>query len=77
MDEIREQAGDDDTGELLAEDLWSIDKTARFLGRPKGTLYQWRHNGTGPRSVRVGGSLMYAPADVRAYLLKSAKGEAA
>ncbi|MBG0567388.1 helix-turn-helix transcriptional regulator [Actinoplanes aureus] len=50
------------------EDLWSIERTSRYLGVPVGTLYQWRHRRTGPRARKVGRHLRYDPADVRAWL---------
>jgi hypothetical protein len=34
----------------LTEDMWDIDKVSSFLGISKGTLYQWRSSGRGPRS---------------------------
>jgi excisionase family DNA binding protein len=54
--------------ERLSEDLWSTEKTAKFLDVPKGTLYQWISHGRGPRSYKVGNSRKFDPADVRAYL---------
>ncbi len=52
----------------LTEDMWSVEKTAKFLDIPKGTLYQWISPGRGLRSYKVGGSRKFDPADVRAYL---------
>jgi hypothetical protein len=57
-----------DNPERLNEDLWSTEKTAKFLDVPKGTLYQWTSRGCGPKSYKVGNSRKYDPADVRAYL---------
>lgn len=54
------------------ERLWSAIDVAAFLGVPIGTLYQWRHRGTGPRAGRVGRHLRYDPADVRAWFDKKA-----
>lgn len=52
----------------LTEDMWSVERTAKFLDVPKGTLYQWASQGRGPRSYKVEGSRKYDPADVRAWL---------
>jgi predicted DNA-binding transcriptional regulator AlpA len=57
----------------LAEDMWDIDKVSQFLGIPKGTLYQWRSSGRGPRSYKPGNTVLYDPFDVRAYLIATAK----
>ncbi len=51
----------------IAEDLWSVAETAKFLKVPEGTLYQWRHRRKGPPAGRVGRHLRYDPADVRAW----------
>lgn len=54
------------------EPLWTIEDVATFLRVPVGTLYQWRHRGTGPRAARVGRELRYDPADVRAWFEQEA-----
>ena len=51
-----------------SEDLWSIERTAQYLGVPVGTLYQWRHRRKGPRAAKVGRHLRYDPDDVRAWV---------
>lgn len=50
------------------EGMWTLQRTAAFLGRPRGTLYQWVHNGFGPPSYKVGNSRMYKPSEVREWL---------
>jgi excisionase family DNA binding protein len=50
------------------EDLWPIERAARYLGLPPGTLYQWHHRRTGPPAYRVGRYLRYDPVEVRAWL---------
>jgi excisionase family DNA binding protein len=50
------------------ESLWDVEEVSEFLQIPVGTLYQWRHRRTGPRSFKVGRHLRYDPADVRAWL---------
>jgi excisionase family DNA binding protein len=52
--------------------LWSIGDVSRFLGIPVNTLYQWRHQGAGPRAYRVGRHLRYDPAEVRRWLVEGA-----
>lgn len=41
---------------------------AEYLGVPVRTLSQWRHQGKGPRFVRVGKHVRYRWADVEAFL---------
>jgi excisionase family DNA binding protein len=47
------------------DDLWTIERTAQYLGIPVGTLYQWRHRRKGPPAAKVGRHLRYDPDDVR------------
>jgi excisionase family DNA binding protein len=46
------------------EPLWTAEETARYLGIPKATLYQWRYLHIGPKAGRVGRHLRYDPEDV-------------
>lgn len=57
------------------EPLWTADDVAAFLGVPKGTLYQWRYLGQGPRASKVGRHLRYDPADVRAWFRARGAGD--
>lgn len=66
-----------ETPERLNEDLWSIERTAKFLDVEKGTLYQWVSQGRGLRSYKVGNARKFDPADVRAYLREHASDPAA
>jgi len=50
------------------EDLWDVPRTARFLGVPEQTLYQWVSRRKGPPSSRVGKYRRYDPAKVRRWL---------
>lgn len=61
----------------LTEDMWGVERAAKFLGVEVGTLYQWRSHKTGPRSYKVGGQVMYDPFDLRTYLLSNVKDPAA
>ncbi|MGR6899773.1 MULTISPECIES: helix-turn-helix domain-containing protein [Glutamicibacter] len=45
-----------------------IEEAAEFLRVPVSTLRYWRHLGTGPRSARIGGRVMYRQADLEAWL---------
>lgn len=57
----------------LTDDMWDLDRVSSFLGIPKGTLYQWRSSGRGPRSYKPGNTVLYDPFDVRAYLIATMK----
>ncbi|HLX51310.1 MAG TPA: helix-turn-helix domain-containing protein [Streptosporangiaceae bacterium] len=52
---------------LETDCLWTVDDVASYLRIPKGTLYQWRYLGCGPKSGRVGRHVRYDPADVIAW----------
>lgn len=47
------------------EDLWTIRRTAQYLGVPPGTLYQWHHRHIGPPVSKIGRHLRYDPGEVR------------
>ncbi len=55
---------------VATDRLWTSEETARFLGVPVATLYQWRYLGTGPQAGRVGRFLRYHPDDVLAWFRK-------
>lgn len=50
------------------EPLLTVDQVARWLGKPKATLYAWRTRGQGPRGIKVGCDLRYRRSDVEDYL---------
>ena len=50
------------------ERLLTPDEVARWLGKPKATLYAWRSRGLGPRGIRVGNLLRYRRSEVEAWL---------
>jgi len=50
------------------EPLLTADQVARWLGKPKATLYAWRSRGLGPRGIRVGNALRYRRLDVERWL---------
>ena len=55
-------------GAPVFDPLLTADQVARWLGKPKATLYAWRTRGQGPRGIKVGGDLRYRRRDVEAYL---------
>jgi len=44
-------------GDPVFDPLLTIDQLAQWLGKPKGTLYQWRSRSMGPRGIKVGNDL--------------------
>ena len=48
--------------------LLTIDQVAQWLGKPKGTLYQWRCRKMGPRGIKVGNDVRYRRSEVEAFL---------
>ncbi|MFJ2757356.1 helix-turn-helix transcriptional regulator [Nocardioides sp. NPDC087217] len=58
----------DPTGAPMFEPLLTIDDLALWLGKPRGTLYQWRTRGLGPRAIKVGNDLRYQRSEVEAWL---------
>lgn len=55
--------------------LMSLDQACRYLGIPKGTLYQWRSQrpGYGPRAVLAGRILKFRKADLDAWIEERAE----
>jgi predicted DNA-binding transcriptional regulator AlpA len=47
--------------------MWGIKDVAAYLDVPVMTLYQWRHDGYGPKSRKVGRWLRYDPMEVKAW----------
>lgn len=43
---------------------------ANWLGIPVGTLYQWRHRGTGPPALKLGRHLRYRRSETERWLAK-------
>lgn len=51
------------------EKLLTLAEVAALLRRPEATLRYWRAMGDrGPRSIKVGRSVLYSEADVQAYI---------
>ena len=47
---------------------YRTDNPALEIIATRGTMAQWRHQGTGPRYVRLGGRVLYRGADLNDYL---------
>ncbi len=52
-------------------EILSMEDVAKQVGRPMATLRFWRHQGTGPRSFKLGGRVVYKAADVEAWIEES------
>ena len=50
------------------DELLSIDEAAAFLRTSINTMRWWRHNGTGPRSIKVGRHVRYWRTDLILWL---------
>lgn len=50
-----------------ADELWTIDQVASYLGVPKQTIYGWRTTGYGPHGFRVGKHLRWRATTVLAW----------
>lgn len=58
-------------------ELLTTTEVAKVLHTPANTLRYWRHNGTGPRSFRMGPRrVMYRRQDVEAWLQRQYDAEA-
>lgn len=50
-------------------ELMTAAEVSEYLRTPEGTLKFWRHAGTGPRYVRIGGRrVLYPRADLMAWV---------
>lgn len=56
----------------VAFGVGSIKDVSEFLGIPVQTLYQWWHQGTGPKAYPCGKRLRYSPAEVHRWLIEEA-----
>ena len=48
--------------------LMLVEEASEFLRVPVATLRYWRATGTGPKSAKVGGRVMYRQADLEAWI---------
>jgi len=51
-------------------DLMTLAEASDRLRTPAATLRYWRHVGTGPKSFRIGGRVVYKSADVETWIEK-------
>ncbi len=51
-----------------ASDLLTIAEAAQLLRAPVATLRYWRHQGSGPRSFRLGRRVLYRRDDLHAWI---------
>lgn len=57
------------TGSVATDELLTTAEVSDVLKTPVATLRYWRHNGSGPRSFRLGPRrVMYRRSDVLAWL---------
>jgi predicted DNA-binding transcriptional regulator AlpA len=48
--------------------LLKLQEVAAMTGIPENTLRFWRHQGTGPKSAKLGRRVVYREADVLAWV---------
>lgn len=48
--------------------MWTLDELCALLRTTPATVYTWRKHGDGPRAYKIGQHLLFADADVRAWL---------
>jgi excisionase family DNA binding protein len=48
--------------------MWTVEELCAKLHATPETLRTWRKRGTGPRAYKIGRHVLYAEADVRAWL---------
>jgi excisionase family DNA binding protein len=58
----------EETGDVLADPLWTTADVAEFLSVPVQTIYDWRTRGYGPPGFRLGKHLRFRESDVFAWL---------
>lgn len=60
----------------MADRLLSVPELADYLGISQKSVYALRYRGEGPRAVKIGKQLRFAPADVDAWLAQRAAEDA-
>jgi predicted DNA-binding transcriptional regulator AlpA len=56
---------------LTTAEYLTTAEFAELIRRPTETVRYWRHIGTGPKSFKVGRGVLYARADVEAWIEKA------
>lgn len=49
-------------------ELWKSPEAAERLKLSDSTLRKWRVSGQGPRFIKIGGRVLYDPADVQSWM---------
>lgn len=49
-------------------ELLRPEEAAKFLRLSASTLARWRCTGNGPRFIKLGGSILYRPEDLQAFI---------
>lgn len=52
----------------MLETLIGVRELAGICGVPEATVYAWNNKNTGPRPIRVGKYVRYAPSEVQRWL---------
>ena len=65
------------TSSLLYGKKLKSGEAAELLGISEPTLRYWRHVGSGPRSINVGGAVRYLESDLEEWLEAQNAGESA
>ncbi|MDE0778926.1 MAG: helix-turn-helix domain-containing protein [Nocardioides sp.] len=52
----------------MAVKLLRVPEVAEMTGISENTLRHWRHQGTGPRSARLGRRIVYRESDVEGWI---------
>lgn len=52
----------------VANKILRIEEVSALTGIPIPTLRFWRHQGTGPRSAKFGGRIVYREHEVQAWI---------
>ncbi len=58
-------------------ELLTISEVSARLRVPVATLRFWRHQGTGPKSFRIGGKVVYKASDVEGWVQAAYDADAA
>jgi hypothetical protein len=59
-------------GDTVVSPLRTLAEASAYLRTPVQTLRYWRQVGKGPRSMKIGASVMYRQSDLDAYIERQA-----
>ncbi len=63
-------------GAVTFPEFLTTAEVAAIVRSPESTVRYWRHQGTGPLGLRVGGRFLYPKGNVRSWLASLDKGGA-